>query len=311
MERRKTLRRVVKFPIKGSCGTEGHVYDISQTGLGFSLRRPELSPDSICVDFSPYFSSLDLPVRTVWKKRSPNGDGLLCGGRFAGLDENSEKAIDKILQEKDKIVTASYLPERVVTNQEIIDAGLKATPAILERALGVKERRAAAPDETGADMMAKVAKDILKKASLSPLDIDRIICSGDPGDSAAPDTAVAVQAKIAATCPAYSVSMSCVGWVAGLEIALNHLSSTDAKRILVLASSLVGSRLYFHNLRDRTIFGDAAGGILVERHHLKKILAINLWTAGAYYSKIYVPYPWSASPADIPSEYKGSFYMSP
>ena len=51
------------------------------------------------------------------------------------------------------IITASYLPERVITNQDIVDAGLKATPIAIERGLGVRERRAAAPDETAADMM--------------------------------------------------------------------------------------------------------------------------------------------------------------
>src|SRR4030042_1100686 len=64
----------------------------------------------------------------------------------------------------DHIVTASYLPEQVVTNKDIIKMGFKGPAFLLERALGAKERRAAAPDETAADMMTKVAKKILDKA---------------------------------------------------------------------------------------------------------------------------------------------------
>ena len=171
------------------------------------------------------------------------------------------------------------------------------------------ERRAAGPDETAADMMAKVAQKILEKANLSPQDIDLIICSSDPGDSFAPESAVAVQAKIGASCPAFGISMSCTGWICGVEIALRHLAA-DKKQILVLASSTAGSKLYFHNLMHRSIFGDGAGGILIRAEERERFLGNSFWTDGRYYSKIFGPYPWSKMPDDIPSEYKGSFYMA-
>lgn len=208
-----------------------------------------------------------------------------------------------------EFIIEKYLPDRVVTNQEIIDAGLDSAAAVLERSLGVKERREAERDETGADMLAKVAKKILKESGCLAEELDLIICCADPGDAAAPDTATAVQIKIGAQCPAYGVSMSCTGWVAGIDIALRYLA-TGKKKILVIASSLVGSRLYYHNLMHRAIFGDGAGGILLDSRHLKKILATDLWTNGQYYSKIFVPYSWSKLPEDIPLEYSNSFYMT-
>lgn len=61
----------------------------------------------------------------------------------------------------------------------------------------------------------------------------------------------------------------------------------------------------------RAIFGDGAGGILLESHHRSRFLGNILWTDGRHYSKIYIPHPWSVIPKDIPEEYKGSFYMSP
>jgi len=210
----------------------------------------------------------------------------------------------------DKIITASYLPEKIVTNEDIVKMGFKGSSKALERGLGVKERRSAAEDETHADMLAKVGKKILDEAGISPEELDRIICAADPGDSAAPDTACAVQAKIGAVCPAYGVSMSCTGWVAAVDIALGYLARKE-KRILVLASSLVGSRLYYYNLMHRAIFGDGAGGILLETRHLSNFLAIGEIADGRYYSEIFVPYPWSQKPIDVPDEYKGSFYMSP
>ena len=200
----------------------------------------------------------------------------------------------------DRIITASYLPDKVVTNEDIVKAGFEGSSQTLERGLGVKERRAAAENETHADMLAKVGKKILDEAGISPEQIDRIICAADPGDSAAPDTSCAVQARIGATCPAYGVSMSCTGWVAAVDIALGYLARKKEKRILVLASSLVGSRLYYHNLMHRAIFGDGAGGILLETRHLDNFLAIGEIADGKYYTEIFVPYPWSQNPTDVP-----------
>lgn len=225
--------------------------------------------------------------------------------KVLGKPQKKEK---ETITKKPSIITASYLPEKIVTNEDIIAMGLNTTSAALRRSLGVVERRAAAPNETGADMMAKVAMQILEKANLSPEDIDLIICSSDPGDAACPETACAVQAKIGAICPAFGVSLSCVGWAAGVEIALNYLAS-GKERILVLASSLVGSRISFRDIKTRALFGDGAGGILLQSYNKEQFLSTGFITRGQNYSKIYVPYPWSLVPEDIPLEYKDSFYM--
>jgi len=287
----------------------GKTTNLSEGGLSLILESP-LQPSSLVslrIDHS--LAPLETEAQVAWTKPAINSQKFHCGFRFLKLGQRDLSALRKILGQATTIVTASYLPEKIVTNQDIIDAGLKTTPTVIERGLGVRERRAAAPDETGADMMAKVAEKILKKTGCSPQELDYVICSADPGDAAAPDTATAVQAMIGASCPAYGVSMSCTGWIAGVEIALNYLA-TGKKRILALASSLVGSRLLYHNLMHRAIFGDGAGGIPLESHHIDRFLAIGLWTQGQYYSKIFVPYPWSKIPEDIPPEYNASFYMS-
>lgn len=204
---------------------------------------------------------------------------------------------------------ASYLPEQVVTNQDIIESGLKSSDKTIRRALGAVERRTAAGRQSNADMMAEVAKQLLRKASLDVSQIDRIICSSDPQDAVAPNTAVVVQRLLGARCPAFDVQMSCTGWLCGVDLASRCLS-TGEQRILILASSLVGSRLTFNNRMHRAIFGDGAGGILLEPSAAGEILSIGLCTDGRYYDKIHVPYPWSQIPDSIPKGYKNSFFMS-
>lgn len=288
----------------------GKTTNLSEGGLSIILESPIQPSSLVALRINHSLAPVEAEAQVSWIKPVGNIGKFHCGMRFSKLAQRDLSALRKILEEATTIVTASYLPEKVVTNQDIVDAGLKTTAIVIERGLGVKERRAAAPDESGADMMAKVAKKILEKAECLPQELDYIICSTDVGDSVEPDTATAVQAKIDASCPAFGVSMSCTGWLAGVEIALRQLDA-GKKRVLVLASSLVGSRVFYHNLMHRAIFGDGAGGILLESHHQNQFLGTILWADGRHYSKIYIPHPWSIIPKDIPEEYKGSFYMSP
>lgn len=286
----------------------GKTTNLSEGGLSIILESPISVSSLVALRINHSLAPVEAEAQVAWIKPVGNIGKFHCGMRFSKLAQRDLSALRKILEEATTIVTASYLPEKVVTNQDIINAGLKTTPITIERGLGVRERRAAAPDESGADMMAKVAEKILKKAGCLPEDLDCIICSADPGDAVAPETATAVQAKIGATCPAFGVSMSCTGWIVGVDFALHRLDKGE-KRILVLASSL-GSRIFYRNLRDRAIFGDGAGGILLESHHRDRFLAIGEIADGRDYSKIFVPYPWSVRPPEIPVEYDGSFYMS-
>ena len=288
----------------------GKTTDLSEGGLAVILENPIQVSSLIAVSIGYSLAPIEALAQVAWIKPVVNNSKFRCGIRFLRLGQRDFCNLRKILGEATSIVTASYLPEKVITNQDIIDAGLKTTTVAIERGLGVRERRAAALDETAADMMVRVAKKILEKAECLPQELDYIICSVDVGDSVEPDTATAVQAKIGASCPAFGVAMSCTGWLAAVDIALRYLDA-GKKRILVLASSLVGSRIFYHNLMHRAIFGDGAGGILLESHHRSRFLGNILWTDGRHYSKIYIPHPWSIIPEDIPEEYKGSFYMLP
>lgn len=207
------------------------------------------------------------------------------------------------------VATARCLPHQVVTNDDVLKMGLQSTDAMIRRALGAVKRRAASPAISNGDLMANVATQILEETTCHPTQIDRIICSADPQDVAAPNVASMVQRHIGATCPALDLQMSCAGWLCGIDLAARCIS-TGEKRILVLASSQVGSRITFNNLMHRAIFGDGAGGTLLEGSDHGNILSIGLWTSGLYYDKIYTPHPWSKLPESIPPAYANSFYMS-
>lgn len=317
MELRNNLRVLSDFPVDlretslshSNTLKKGRVIDLSETGAGLFLEKPLSQTSEVDLTVSIAEFSMQVKAQVVWSNFTDQEKKFYYGVRFSEVKENTLSTLREIVETKKRVITASYFPEKIMTNHQIIEAGLATTSKALERGLGAMERRVAAPGETAADMMAKVAEKILKKAGYKAQNLDYIICSTDLGDAIEPETATAVQAKIGASCPAFGVSMSCTGWIATLDIALNYLAA-GKKRILLLASSLVGSRAAFYNLMHRAIFGDGAGGMLLEQHHQGNFLARSLWTNGNYYYKIFLPFKWSDLPEEIPIEYRGSFYMA-
>ena len=204
--------------------------------------------------------------------------------------------------------TGSYVPEKVVTNNHLTGAWDVARK--LQRLLGAVERRAVKEDEACSDLIAEAAQRVLTTAHLSALELDRIIVSATPGDFLEPPTASVVQHKLQARCPAIDIKMSCVGWMAGVDYALRCIA-TGEKKILVLAGTVVSRGDAFHTLMHRAIFGDGAGGVLIEADEHQQFLAGGLWTDGQYYTMINQPHPGSVHPEAIPIGYKGKFYMGP
>jgi 3-oxoacyl-[acyl-carrier-protein] synthase-3 len=126
---------------------------------------------------------------------------------------------------KAKIVAAgSYLPEKVVTNQDFVqEFGNKISPKALERLLGTQEHRVAEESELCSDLVVKAALNILQKGNIKPKDITRIIVSVTPGDYIEPATFPLVHEKLGTQCPAIEIKASCVGWLSGVDVAAQYL----------------------------------------------------------------------------------------
>jgi 3-oxoacyl-[acyl-carrier-protein] synthase-3 len=93
-----------------------------------------------------------------------------------------------------------------------------------------------------------------------------------------------------------------------MDYAIKCLAAGE-RRILVMAGTVVSHGIVFKNPMHRAIFGDGAGGVLVEADSHGRFLAWHLWSDGRYYDVINMPHQGSLHPAGIPSEYKGHFFM--
>lgn len=155
-------------------------------------------------------------------------------------------------------------PDQIVTNLDLEKIVDTSDQWIRERT-GIIERRKLRNDEQNSDMAAKACLDALKRANVSPEEVDLIIGATTTPDRWMPSLAATVQAKIGATkkCVAFDLLAACAGWMTGLQVADAMVRTGQYKNVLVIGSEALSR---FVNWQDRTtcvLFGDAAGVSLV------------------------------------------------
>src|SRR3982074_2678318 len=132
--------------------------------------------------------------------------------------------------------TGSYTPERVLTNAELT-VMVDTTDEWITTRTGIKERRLAAKDELTSDMAARAALQALEQAKGKPEDVDLILVATATPDMLFPGTACFVQKKIGAKKAAcLDVSAACAGFLFGIEIAQQFITSHTHDTVLVIGA---------------------------------------------------------------------------
>jgi 3-oxoacyl-[acyl-carrier-protein] synthase-3 len=164
--------------------------------------------------------------------------------------------------------TGRYLPERLVTNDELSKM-MDTSDEWIRQRTGI-EQRYWVPDhlEIGpSDLGAEAAAIALEKAGWKPSDIDLIIFATLSPDLYFPGSGCLLQHKLGlTTTPALDIRQQCSGFFYGLATADAFIKSGQANRIL-----FVGAEIHSRGLdktsegRDVTvIFGDGGGAICLE-----------------------------------------------
>lgn len=194
--------------------------------------------------------------------------------------------------------TGHYVPEKIVSNFDIEKMVETSDTWIAERT-GIRRRHVAADGEVTSDMAANAAKAAIEAAGLTAADIDMIIVATITSDSPMPACAVHVQQKIGAqNIPAFDLAAACGGFVFGLRIADQFITTGAARRVLVVGAELL-SRVV--NWTDRTtcvLFGDGAGAVVVgpSDDDGRGVLASRIFTDGSLASALVIPAGGSAEP---------------
>jgi 3-oxoacyl-[acyl-carrier-protein] synthase-3 len=175
----------------------------------------------------------------------------------------------------------SYVPDRVVTNEEIqfldsqhvrrAERQTDTNDAWIRARTGIEERRYVDNDSQTAcsDLGLRASERALADAGVTAAEIDCIIFATLSPDIHFPGTGVILQQKLGIAreggCACYDIRQQCSGFVYGLQMADAFVRTGMYRRIL-----LVGAELHSHSLEYTTrgrdvmvLFGDGAGAVVV------------------------------------------------
>ncbi|NQP57968.1 ketoacyl-ACP synthase III [Streptococcus suis] len=174
---------------------------------------------------------------------------------------------------------AHYLPKKIVTNDDLAQQ-MDTSDEWIRSRTGIRQRHVAT-DETTSELASQVAKKLLEKSQLDASEIDFIIVATITPDASMPSTAAMVQAAIGAKKAfAYDLVAACSGFVFALSTAEKLLTSGVYKRGLVIGAETLSRSVDWSDRSTAVLFGDGAGGVLLEACEQPSFLAEILRTDG-------------------------------
>jgi 3-oxoacyl-[acyl-carrier-protein] synthase-3 len=188
------------------------------------------------------------------------------------------------------IGTGSYVPDKILTNADL-SRMVDTTDEWITTRTGIKERRVAAKDETTSEMASRASLKALEQAKILPKEIDLIIVATATPDMLFPATACFVQKKIGATNAAcLDISAACAGFLFGLEIAQQFITSHTHETVLVIGAEKLTSITNWSDRNSCVLFGDGAGAaVLRHRGSAHGVISTHIGSDGRYTDILFMP----------------------
>lgn len=177
--------------------------------------------------------------------------------------------------------TGSYLPEKVLTNEDlsrIVDT----SDEWIHSRTGIRERHIAAEGQTTSDLGYLAALRALEAAGVDASEIDLIVVGTTTPDLIFPSTACLIQNRLGALgCPAFDVNAACSGFIFALSVADNFIRSRSAKTALVIGAETLTRMVDWTERTTCVLFGDGAGAVVLKADDETGILSTHLHADGS------------------------------
>ncbi len=195
------------------------------------------------------------------------------------------------LQTVSIVGTGAYLPEKIVTNEDLAKVVDTNDEWIYSRT-GMRERRIARDDQATSDLAAEAAKVALSDAGISADEVDLLIVATLSPDMFFPSTACFVQEKIGAkNAYCYDLGAACSGSLYAIETAKNQIACGAVKTALVIGAEKMSTFVDWEDRNTCVLFGDGAGAVVLRATGAERgimrgtfgsdgALADLLWTPG-------------------------------
>lgn len=175
-----------------------------------------------------------------------------------------------------------YLPDTVLSNEELIKAFPEWTVDKIANKVGIKERHVASKEEAVSDLAVNAALRLFEETGIERNDIDFVLLCTQSPDYFLPSTACVVQERLGLSTHtgALDFNLGCSGYIYGLSLAKGLIAGGIAKNVLLLTAEMYTKHLHPRDKGNRTIFGDAATASVISTEGYAQIGNFSLGTDG-------------------------------
>ncbi|MBK1633136.1 3-oxoacyl-ACP synthase [Thiohalocapsa halophila] len=185
--------------------------------------------------------------------------------------------------------TGGYLPEKVLTNQDL-ERIVDTSDAWIRERTGIVERRIAADGETCGDLAEGAARRAIEAADVDPNDIDLIIVATTTPDQIFPSNACVLQHRLGIRgCAAFDIQAVCTGFVYALGVADQFMRTGAARKALVVGAETFSRIIDWTDRGTCVLFGDGAGAVVLGAADAPGIISSHLHADGAHRELLQVP----------------------
>jgi 3-oxoacyl-[acyl-carrier-protein] synthase-3 len=196
------------------------------------------------------------------------------------------------------IGTGSYVPEKVLTNQDLEKIVETSDEWIYSRT-GMRERHIAAKDQATSDLAAEAAKKALADAGILAEELDLIVVATLSPDMFFPSTACFVQEKIGAkNAYCFDIGAACSGFLYAMDTARNQIASGAVKNALIIGAEKMSAFLDWEDRGSCILFGDGAGAAVLQAGgEGRGVMKSSMGSDGSLANLLWIPGGGSRNPA--------------
>lgn len=178
---------------------------------------------------------------------------------------------------------AYYLPENVITNEDIVKEFPEWSVEKIASKVGVNQRHVAVDNETAADLAYYAAESLFNQGKINREEIDYVLFCTQSPDYLLPTSACILQHRLGLRrdIGALDFNLGCSGYVYGLSLAKGLIAAGIASNVLLLTGETYNKHLHPKDKGNRTIFGDAGTATIISTSGMAEIGNFCLGTDGS------------------------------